>query len=86
MPRTLDRSGQRISDYENGDNQTPVFDTSDDDERTALLMDAHVEESLASVRPLSGVEREGAPAGRRPKRPNRTSADYGVRRAIASIL
>lgn len=73
MPRTQYWAGYRISENENGDNN----DSSS--ERTALLMDAHVEESMASTRPLSGVEREGIPAGRRPKRSNRTSAEYGVR-------
>lgn len=76
MPSTQTQVGHRISQIENGEN--PFFDTSN--ERTALLMDAHVEESLASTRPLSGVEREGAPAGRRPKRSNRTSTEYGVSR------
>lgn len=77
MSRTThNRTGHQTFSNENGEN--PDFHPSN--ERTALIMDAHVEESLASSRPLSGVERESAPTGRRPKRTNRTSAaEYGVR-------
>lgn len=74
MLRSKDPTRHRFSDNANSDNEE--FDSSN--ERTALLMDAHVEESLASTRPLSGIERGGAPSGRRPKRANRTSVEYGV--------